>query len=155
MSKKLEEMLTEFMLVEIGSKAMDGITYTLLTKTPKDKDDVKRYNEIQKEVANCGFTNNTTFRTYELCNGYIFDMDLDMARKITTRIARGLAKSDPSIRDYVNLLGDLPQKRRTKDLINLSKYVIQQYEEGREQIEVALFSRNATGKINIVGNIFS
>ena len=151
MSKKLEEMLTEFMLVEIASKAIDGITYALLTNGQNDKEEVSKYKEIKNEVINCGFVNNQVFRYYKVSNGYIFDMDLDMARMLTTKITRSLAKNDPSLNGVENLIGDAPEKRRKKDLISLGRYIMQKANEGKYQIEVALFSRNTTNRIILTG----
>lgn len=151
MSKKLEEMLTEFMLVEIASKAMDGITYALLTSGQNDKEEVAKYKEIKNEVINCGFVNNQIFRYYKVSNGFIFDMDLDMARMLTTKITRSLAKNDPSLNGVENLIGDSPERRRKKDMIALSKYIVQKANEGKTQIEVALFSRNSTNRIILTG----
>lgn len=151
MSKKLEEMLTEFMLVEIASKAMDGITYALLTSGQNDKEEVAKYKEIKSEVINCGFVNNQIFRYYKVSNGFIFDMDLDMARMLTTKITRSLAKNDPSLNGVENLIGDSPERRRKKDMVALSKYIVQKVNEGKTQIEVALFSRNSTNRIILTG----
>ena len=43
------EVLTEFLIHEIGSKSVDGITYAMITKDKKDEATYKKYVEIRKE----------------------------------------------------------------------------------------------------------
>jgi len=151
LSKKLLDMLTEFMLCEIGSKSLDGITYALLTKSNKDKETVSRYKEIIAEKTRCGYNDRQIFRVYEISNGYIFDMDMDIVKQLTHKIAKSLSKTNPGSIADLDLIKDLPTKRRNKDLVGLSKYIVNQFKEGKTQIEVALFSKNSTNRIMIHG----
>ena len=80
-------MLTQFIVNEIGGKALDGITYVLVrtdnTATQVDKDRISKYEAIRKEATLCGFGNNQLFRMYTLSNGVIFDIDMGITKKIT------------------------------------------------------------------------
>lgn len=150
-SKALLDMLTEFMICEIGSKSLDGITYTMLLKNQSDKIAYDKYMIIKKEAAKCGFRNDEVFRLYEVANGYIFDMDLLTAKTITAEISKVVAKSNRGSTPTGNLLNDMPEQRRKKDIVALAKHLKAEYDKGNKQLEVALFSRNSTNKIIING----
>lgn len=152
MSKRLRDMLTEFLICEIGSRALDGITYTLLLKTNRDKELIERYKQIKVEANNCGFVNNEVFRMYEIGNGYIFDMDIGVAKMITAEIARSInASANYSNVPSPDLISDMPEKRRKRDIIALGRYLVSQFDLNRTELEVALFSRNSTNRIVING----
>lgn len=152
-SKTLLDMLAEFMICEIGSKALDGITYSMVFKdnSKKEQELYKRYTEIKQEAIKCGFTNNEVFRTYEVSNGYIFDMDLNIAKQITAEIAKSVAKANGGKTPLGELLKDKPDQRRKRDIQALARYLTSQYDAGKKQCEAALFSRNSTNKIIITG----
>lgn len=150
-SKKLLDMLTEFMICEVGSKAIDGITYTMLLKEPKERDAYERYMNIKKEATACGYTNDEILRRYEVSNGYIFDMDLNIAKQISVEITKAVAKANGGETAYGELIGDRPEQRRKRDIINLAKFLKSEFDNGKEQTEVALFNKNSTNKILVTG----
>lgn len=149
-SKKLLDMLTEFMVCEVGSKAVDGITYTLLLKNNKDKEEIDRYLDIKHEAIKCGYNNNEVFRVYEINNGFIFDMDIATAKQITAEIVKTLNKNNAGIQN-TDLINNMPDKRRKKDMIALGRYLKEEYDNGKREVEVALFSKNSTNRIIING----
>ena len=144
-------MLTEFLVCEIGSKALDGITYAMVTKEKKDKDVFQRYMDIRDEVSKCGFGQDEIFRAYELSNGYIFDMDLNIAKKITIKLAQAVQKTNGVAVGDGDLIGDSPEKRRKSDMLGLARFIQQEYNKGKDLVEVALFSRNSVPHIIISG----
>ena len=150
-SKNMMNMLTEFLVCEIGSKALDGITYSMVTKEPKDKEALARYMEIRDEVTACGFGADEIFRVYEVSNGYIFDMDLNIAKKITIKLAQAVERTNGVAVGNGDLIGDSPEKRRKSDMLGLAKFIQQEYNAGRDLTEVALFSRNSVPHIIITG----
>ena len=150
-SKDMMNMLTEFLVCEIGSKAIDGITYTMITKDPKNKEVIERYREIRDEVTKCGFQPDEVYRVYELSNGYLFDMDLHTAKEITIKLAQAVSKTNGVSVSDCDLIGDSPEKRRKSDMIRLAKYIQQEYNAGKNIIEVALFSKNSVPHIVITG----
>ena len=150
-SKEMMNMLTEFLVCEIGSKALDGITYTLITKDEKDKDKYKRYLSIREEVTRCGFGNDEIFRVYEISNGYIFDMDLTIAKRITIKLAQAVQRTNGIDVGDGDLIGDAPEKRRKSDMLGLARYVKQEWDSGKTLTSVALFSKNSVPHIVISG----
>lgn len=148
-NKNLLNMLTEFIVCEVGSKVLDGITYTLLLKdNENDRANIERYKKIKIEAANCGFVSNEVFRVYEVGNGFIFDLDISIAKMITAQLAKSAVK-ERGKNESADLIKDLPEQRRKKDLIALSKYLVKQIDNNKREVEVALFSKNTTNKIVI------
>lgn len=152
-SKELENMLTDFLVCEIGNKYLDGVTYAMALKDiEKDKQMYQRYIEIKKETHRCGYNDLDIFRIYEVSNGYIFDIDADKARHITNTMLNSIKalNDDKTPLDYSEIYG-IPEQRRKKDMVNLAKYLKKEFDSGKNVVEVALFSRNSTNKIIING----
>jgi len=152
-SKELLDMLAEFMICEIGSKALKGITYSMVldNNTKKEKEIYDRYMQIKEEATRCGYINNEVFRVYKVSNGYIFDMDLITAKQITAEITKSVAKANGGKTPIGELLKDGPEQRRKKDMVALAKYLKSEFDKGNRQCEAALFSRNANNRIVVTG----
>lgn len=150
-TKEMVNLLSEFLITEISSKALDGITYAMVTKDKKDRDILNRYNKIREEVTKCGFSKDEAFRVYEVSNGYIFDMDLELAKRITIKLAKAVENMNGTKVGNGDLIGDYPDKRRKSDMIALAKYCKSEFDKGNRLITVALFSRNSVPHIIISG----
>lgn len=152
-SQKLMNQLSEFLVCEIGGKAIDGITYTmLLNNNKKDMERYKRYNAIRLEaIHNCGFSNDELLRCYEVSNGYIFDMDMNTAKQITIELSKAVANANGNATPVGDLIGDAPEQRRKRDMISLAKYLKNAYDAGYKEVYVALFNKNATDRIMVTG----
>lgn len=150
-SNEMMNMLTMFLIKDIKSKAMDGITYVLLTKEKSDEESVNNYMNIANEVRKCGYGRDEIFRVYEVSNGYIFDMDIEIAKKITINLAKAVEKTNGVANGNGDIIGESPEKRRKNDMVALAKYVTEEYNKGEREIEVALFSRNTVPNIVITG----
>lgn len=149
---KLLNQLNEFMLCEIGEKALDGITYRLLRKDEKNYDELlKRYMTIKNEALKEGYSQDEVFRVYEVSNGYIFDMDLKTAKQIVYEMSKVVASENGGETPIGDLIGNAPEQRRKRDMIALAKYIKEQYDKGVREVEVALFSRNSTNQILVTG----
>lgn len=153
---KLLNQLNEFLLCEIGVKAIDGITYRLLRKNEKNYEEtLKRYMTIKDEALKAGYSQDEVFRVYELSNGYIFDMDLKTAKQIVYEMSKVVASENNGETPVGDLIGDKPEQRRKRDMIALAKYIKEQYDNGVREVEVALFSRNSTNQIMVTGTTAS
>lgn len=147
MSTDLINKLTEFLICEIGSKALDGISYMMLFKNKRDKTLYDRYKTIKDEALRCGYTDEEIFRIYEVSNGYILDMDVWVVRKITYELSKAVSK----VSGEKDIIGDNPSKRRDRDIKRLAKHIQKEFDAGKDIIEVALFSRNTVPRIIITG----
>lgn len=151
-SSKLLNQLSEFLVCEIGGKAIDGITYTmLLNNNKKDMERLNRYNQIRQEIQNCGFASDEILRCYEVANGYIFDMDLKTAKQITIELSKAVASANGNQTPVGDLIGDSPEQRRKRDMYALGRYLKSMYDNGNREVNVALFNKNSTDKIMVTG----
>lgn len=149
LSREMLDMLTEFLIMDISDKVVDGITYSLCMKT--DKELIEKGRAIKNEALKLGFKNDEVFRVYEINNGYIFDMDLKIAKFLTVELAKVVSRESKGAIPQGDPIGDFPEKRRAEDMLALAKYCKSQYEKGNLNIEVALFSRNSVPRIVIQG----
>lgn len=148
LSKELVNGLTGFLVTNIESKALDGITYVMAFKN--DKELIEDCKHIKEEAIKNGFNNDQCFRIYELVNGYIFDMDLSVAKFLTKKLYHAVTKDQNG--SHGDLIGDRPEQRRREDMKKLAKYCKSQYEKGIQTFEVALFSRNSVPRIVVSGS---
>ena len=146
-SKKLLDLLSKFLMLEIQSRVLDGITYTFLFKDGKDAGQKEKYLEIRDEAAACGFKPEEVFRIFEVSNGYILDMDLSIAKYITEEISKVVARENNYKTPVGDLIGNRPEKRRIEDMEYLAKVLLKHYKDKEKEVEVALFSRNRVPKI--------
>lgn len=149
-SKELMDGLTTFLIKAIGSKVLDGITYAMEI-SPEDDAMIKEYLALRDRVVSEGFKNNEVFRVYSATNGYIFDMDLAIARYLNDKVFKVVSKSTGMPCNGDAVIGTGPEGRRHQDMENLAKYCISQFESGKTNFEVALFSRNSVPRITISG----
>lgn len=156
-SKELLDMLTQFIVTEIGGKALDGITYVLVrtdnTATQVDRDRITKYEAIRKEATLCGFNDSQLFRMYNLSNGVIFDIDMGITKKITSALAKRVLATQDKGQDTEDIIGNQPEKRRKSDMIALTMYLNEQFKAGKTIVDVALFSRNSVPEIVINGQL--
>lgn len=150
LSKRLLDGLTEFLVCEVGSKILKGVTYAMVFKD--DKENYSRYMRIKEEAIKCGYSNDEVFRVYEVMNGYIFDMDMGVGRMIAIKLAES-TKEDRFISDVRNLLETKAIERGRHDLNSLYRYIVKEYREGKDKVEVALFNRNSIPRIRVTGKM--
>ena len=146
---KTKEGLTLFLVESIGEKAYDGITYVLLSSSnEEDRKKISNYNNIRKHLESNGYDSNQVMQALQVPNGVIFDLNVEAAREMTVQLARMIGEAtDGKIGGNVDLINDGPMKRREKDINELAKYLVAQAKQGKNHVELALFSRNFTRKI--------
>lgn len=148
MSEELLDKMADFVIHELGTNGIYGITYAFSKNTDRDcEDNFNRYAGIREEANACGYKNNSIFRISEVANGYIYDLDIRAAKKILMI----LLESSGSITGIENKVYDIienkPEERREKDMRALAKHVIEQLDNGKNKIEVALYNRNSVPRI--------
>lgn len=140
----LKAKLANFLFDYVGSKVQDGITYAMMVSGKHSQDRVEELKSLCRELRAAG-VNEKVFRCYEVVNGYIFDIDLGVARDITARLAKEAMDINK------DLIGNGPARRRQEDIEKLAKSCKKWFNQGQEVVEVALFSRNSVPRINITG----
>ena len=113
--------------------------------------DIENLRKIREEAFNCGFEANELFRIYEVSNGWIYDIDMNIAKKITVEISKIVAKNNGGKTPTGDLIGDKPERKRKAEMTALAKKVKKAYENGAREMEIALFNRNTTNRITVSG----
>lgn len=150
LNAELLDGLTDFLITEIESRSLNGITYAMAFTS--DKELIEKCQKIKENALKSGFKAEEVFRVYQLTNGYIFDMDLSVAKYLTQKLTVAVQKNMGVEVPTTDLIGDGPEKRRREDMQNLAKFCKSQYEKGIMTFEIALFSRNKVPRIVINGS---
>lgn len=150
MTSEVKTKLANMLVDDIGPKeVLDGITYILLTNTGKDAEKITEFTKLQKEIADCGIDPNTIIRKYDVSNGAIFDMNLNVAKQTSAFVTQSMIKAGAVKGANItnaDLIGDGPDKRRYEDIVKLAKFLVKSAKERKSVVEIALFSRNKVGK---------
>ncbi len=145
-------LVSKFLTTEVEDRAAQGITWQLLLKGKHD-DKIAEYKALRDRITEEGFGPNDIFRMYELSNGYIFDMDLGLATKMTVKLADAFAgkMGIPSGSQFGADMCRDAEKRRQEDLEKLAKRVLNHAKLKEAKFEMALFSKNSIPKITVSG----
>lgn len=139
-SNEMKQALVSMLVESIGTKVKDGITYVLLLDSGSDQAKIEEYKKIQTMAG-------TAIRSYQLKNGYVFDMDLGLAKELSASLVATIAKKENMQVDSYDQVKDGPERRREEDIQALAKFLAKQYKEGKKSVDIALFSRNKVDKI--------
>lgn len=165
-SEKLLNMLSDYLVSEVGQKALSGVTYSFIFKPEYIENmaskgtyvnkkgaetDIANFKKIREEAYNCGFEANELFRLYEVSNGWIYDLDMNVAKRITIEISKIVSKQNGGDTPTGDLIGSRPEEKRKNEMSSLAKKVRKSFNDGETELSVALFSRNSTPRIVING----
>lgn len=142
LSEETLAKLAEFLLSELGGKIIDGITYSMVQKESTDNLLFERCRRIRKELSDSGFEENEVFTIYEVSNGYIFDMEEAIVKKIARDLVRDVKGEGAP--DY---LKEAVKERRAVDSRRLARFLLGEMKSGLDRVNVALFSRNSAPRI--------
>ena len=156
MTEELRNMINEFVVAELKTSVLYGITYSLFYKeNKKDKVFCDRYNLIRKEANKQGYQIDELFRVHELVNGYIFDLDLDVCIDVLKDIITFSNKFAVNKVDPTKYISNRPQANIDNELNKMAHYLKKKYDQGEEEVELALYStmkhRNRA-VINVIGS---
>ena len=147
-TEDLKNMLTEFVVAELGVKATYGITYAMFLKdNKKDQALYERYMDIRKEANKCGFSTDQIIRVYELTNGYVIDLDINVVKDILKDIWHYVNQNTSAQIDASAFIGNKPTQRRLKDLAILAKNCKSKFDSGNLEYMIALFCKNMSNRI--------
>lgn len=138
------EDLTRMYAREICDSIVQGITYALTFKSDEMKN--KEYLDIKQKLKESGFNSSEVMRVFELCNGYIFDLDLSMAQRIAIDLIKSTLTADEKLSNSDKyMLRDKPRERHELDMQKLADECVKKASESNKDVvehEVALFSKN-------------
>ena len=147
-SKELRNMLTDFIVSEIGSKGIDGVTYTLKLDSSKNREEIEIYTRIREEATRCGYDDKELFRAFEVNNGVVFDMDIKAMAQILIKIAQSASAITGKHADMNNMVYSEPENVRKSEVVRLANSIKKEAEKGGNKITVALFNRNRINRVH-------
>jgi len=139
--------LTEIICTDIGSKILSGASYVLVRDNQKAK--IQRYMQVRRDIDAEGFGVDEVMKVYSVCNGCVFDIDMDTAKMITMSICNVVSISNPNIKSLSQMIETRPHESKINAQEKLAQYCIKKYKNNNRTIEVALYSCNNSNKIII------
>lgn len=131
---------------EVGDAILRGVTYGLTFKTDSSKN--TDYLETKQRLKDEGLKGSDVLRVYELCNGYIYDLDVRICQKLAIDSLRSVLPPDRKIsQNEILALKDKPKERLKEDMKRLADKCVSEISKNNTEIEVALFSKNSTNRI--------
>lgn len=142
--------LAEVVCTDIHTNIVKGVTYILLEEKPNTKVRLDMYMGLRREIDSEGFKPDEVFRVYKVSNGYVFDMEPEIAVSITKAIMQKSGSlDDKNMRAVLNSVTERSKVRREKELKRLAALCYKAYKAGKTSLEVLLFGRNEVGKVII------
>lgn len=142
--------LAEVICTDIHTNIVKGVTYILLEEKPNTKVRLDMYMGLRREIDSEGFKPDEVFRVYKVSNGYVFDMEPEIAVSITKAIMQKSGSlDDKNMRAVLNSVTERSKVRREKELKRLAALCYKAYKAGKESFEVLLFGKNEVGKVII------
>lgn len=148
-SDKLTKMLTGFIVAEIGTDGLDGITYCMKIKNSRNAQEYNQYLEIREEANKCGYDKDEVFRVHELVNGYVFDIDMSTMVKVLMDVARATVDVTGKNKELLSKVYREPEAVRKREVKRLANAILKKIEAGENSIDVALFNKNSTDKAGV------
>lgn len=142
--------LAEVICTDIHTNIVKGVTYILLEEKPNTKVRLDMYMGLRREIDSEGFKPDEVFRVYKVSNGYVFDMEQEIAVSITKAIMQKSGSlDDKNMRAVLNSVVERSKIRREKELKRLAALCYKAYKVGKTSLEVLLFGKNEVGKVII------
>ena len=151
LSKKLMNMLSEFIVRELGASVLQGVTYSFFLNDDKEAEDLyAHYMKIKDEAIECGFSSDEVIRSYSVSNGHIIDVDMKYAKGVLIEVSKATAIANGD-ETYVDRVGNKPEERRQNDFRHMAKFLKKSVEERNREVEVVLFSKASANRTAITG----
>ena len=142
--------LAEVICTDIHTNIVKGVTYILLEEKPNTKVRLDMYMGLRREIDSEGFKPDEVFRVYKVSNGYVFDMEQEIAVSITKAIMQKSGSlDDKNMRAVLNSVVERSKVRREKELKRLAALCYKAYKAGKTSLEGLLFGKNEVGKVII------
>lgn len=149
-NKLILDGASDIVITELGNRVLYGMNWLLLLKNnSKDMDKYERYLVIRNEADKEGFKPEECFRVYETVNGFVMDIEQDLVNIINTKLVEILKDTSPELAHLPSDIYKKMKERQSNEKKRLSSLIIKKAKNNELEFEVALFSKNIAGKINV------
>jgi len=148
--KQLENIITE----EIAENSLYGVSWFLIKNDTKYREnDVESYLRLRESLTESGIETTDVFRVLEAANGYCFDISMNTILQVTSHIIseanKNVEKEEDKISFDKNIINKKYEDKRNLEFKRLSKKIEKALKDGKNELDIALFSDNELGKINV------
>lgn len=147
--KEIMNLLTEFLVVNIDQKILQGISYLIVPKTEAggNAEKIKQYDAMRARLTELGVPEDEQFRRYDVNTAIIYEIELKTAISITERLSTAVGAAQTT--DFG--ISKTSLERQQEDIKRLVQLCVKQARNARSEFDVCLFSKNKVDKINITG----
>lgn len=145
--KEIMNLLTEFLVVNIDEKVLQGISYIIVQKNDANAAKIKKYDNVRARLTERGVPENEQFRRYDVNTAIVYEIELKTAILLTEKLSTAVGAIQAT--DFG--IGKISMERQAEDIKRLVQFCVKQARQGIAEFDVCLFSKNKVDKINITG----
>lgn len=132
---------------EIGDKCLKGINWALVKDTDKVVQD--EYTAVRRKLTSMGFSPAEAMRLFRAPNGFIFDLDAIVLKRMVAYLVAGTEQEQNCKR----IISDAYEKRKTSEMFRLADLVEDSMKRQRQNsFLVALFNTTNNLDTRFTGN---
>lgn len=143
--KEIMNLLTEFLVINIDEKVLQGISYIIVQKNDVNAAKIKKYDAIRARLTELGVPKNEQFRRYDVNTAIVYEIELKTAITITEKLSTAVGATQTT--DFGISRASL--ERQQDDIKRLAQLCVKKAQRGVSEFDVCLFSKNKVDKINI------
>lgn len=143
--KEIMNLLTEFLVINIDEKVLQGISYIIVQKSDVNAAKIKKYDAMRVRLTELGVPENEQFRRYDVNTAIVYEIELKTAITITEKLS--VAVGAVQTTDFG--ISRTSLDRQQDDIRRLAQLCVKKAQRGVAEFDVCLFSKNKVDKINI------
>lgn len=143
--KEIMNLLTEFLVINIDEKVLQGISYIIVQKNDANTAKIKKYDAVRARLTELGVPENEQFRRYDVNTAIVYEIELKTAITITEKLSVAVGAAQTT--DFGISRASL--ERQQEDIKRLAQLCVKKAQHGVAEFDVCLFSKNKVDKINI------
>lgn len=145
--KEIMNLLTEFLVVNIDEKVLQGISYTIVQRNEANAEKIKKYDAMRARLTELGVPENEQFRRYDVNTAVVYEIELKTAIAITEKLSVAVGATQTT--DFG--ISRASFERQQEDIKKLAQLCVKKAQNGISEFDVCLFSKNKVDRINITG----
>lgn len=145
--KEIMNLLTEFLVINIDEKVLQGISYIIVQKNENNAAKIKKYDAVRAKLTELGVPENEQFRRYDVNTAIVYEIELKTAITITEKLSTAVGATKTT--DFG--ISRASFERQQEDIKRLAQLCVKKAQNGVAEFDVCLFSKNKVDKINIAG----
>ena len=143
--KEIMNLLTEFLVINIDEKVLQGISYIIVQKNDANTAKIKKYDQVRARLTELGVPENEQLRRYDVNTAVVYEIELKTAITITEKLSVAVGATQTT--DFG--ISRTSIERQQEDIKRLAQLCVKKAQRGIAEFDICLFSKNKVDKINI------